>query len=159
MDVLDYLKKHDISFVEHRHSAVFTVEEAKNDPIHTKIEGIHSKNLFLKNRKSTRFFLVVMPANKPFHISEFENIVNDKIKFGNEQNLKELLGVSAGAVSPFGLLNDTEHIVELFIDEEIWNAKIVSFHPNDNSKTLELQGKDFQTYVDSLKNPLRVLKV
>jgi Ala-tRNA(Pro) deacylase len=159
MDIKEYLKKLNISFKEFKHKPVFTVEETKQEGIYKNIRGIHSKNLFLKDRKSRRFYLVVMPEDKPLIIKQLEEKIHDKIKFANPDNLKDILGLIPGSVSPFGLINDKDNIVNVLIDKEVWESSFVSFHPNINTETLELSKDDFHKYIDSLKNELKILEM
>jgi len=152
MEIKKYLKELGIKFKEFNHPAVFTCEEA--DKYNKEIKGIHSKNLFIKDRKSKIFYLLIMPAEKKLYMKELETILKDKVKFANEKNLKNILNLTAGAVSPFGLINDKSNIVKIIIDKEIWNSDFVSFHPNINTETLELIKEDFHKYIKSLKNEL-----
>lgn len=152
MEIKKYLDNIGIEFKLHKHPAVYTCEEMEKY-IDT-IKGIHSKNLFIKNRKSKNYYLVILPAEANFDFKKFETLLNDKLKFSNENDLKNFLGVTSGAVSPFGLINDKETKVKVLIDKKIWSSDFVSFHPNINTETIELRGKDFQKYIKSLKNKL-----
>ncbi len=159
MEIKAYLKNLNIKFKEFRHRPVFTVEEAKKERLNEKIRGIHSKNLFLKDRKSKEFYLVILPENVPLDIKNLGEKLGDKIKFANEMDLKNILNLTPGSVSPFGLINDAEGKVKLIISEEVWKADYVSFHPNINTETLELSKEDFYKYINSLKNELKVMKL
>ncbi len=152
MEIKEYLKEKEIKFKTFTHPAVYTCEEAEK--YNKKIKGIHSKNLFLKDRKSRTFYLVIQPANKKVDIEELSKQLKDKLKFANENDLKEILNVSTGAVSPFGLINDKEHKTIVVIDKEIWDSEFVSFHPNINTETLELTKQGFHKYIGSLENKL-----
>lgn len=158
MEIKGYLKSLGIKFREFKHAPVYTCEEAKKERIYGDIKGVHSKNLFLKERKSKRFYLVIMPENKPLDINQLGEELGDKVKFANEDNLKEILNLTPGSVSPFGLINDKEHKTIIVIDKEVWEADFVSFHPNVNTKTLELSNKDFQKYIKSLDNELKIIE-
>lgn len=92
-------------------------------------------------------------------MNKLSGILEDKLKFANEADLKEILGLETGAVSPFGLINDTENKVILVIDEAVWNSNFVSFHPNVNIETLELSKTDFHKYIDSLDDELRIIRI
>lgn len=151
-NIKSYLKELKIEFKIHIHPAVYTCEEA--DKYSQDIKGIYSKNLFMKNNKSLRFYLIIIPENERLNIKKFESILNQKLKFANETELKNILNITAGAVSPFALINDKESQVNLIIDNKIWDSEFVSFHPNINTETLELKGKDFQKYIHSLNNKL-----
>lgn len=159
VDIKEYFKDRAIQYTVFAHAPVFTVEEAKRERLHEKIRGVQCKNLFLKERKSRRFYLLVAPEHKKVDLKLFGESIGDSIKFANEQDLKEYLGVTPGAVSPFGLINDRDHKVQLIIDKEVWDAQFVSFHPNINTETLELSGIDFHKYVESLSNELKIIEV
>jgi len=154
MEIKKYLKNLGINFKEFIHPAVYTCEEAEK--YNQDIRGIHSKNLFIKNKKSKRFYLVIMPADKKLEIGKLSEILNDKIKFANEKDLKKILNLSSGAVSPFGLINDKERKTRIIIDKKIWESDFVSFHPNINTETIELSKKGFHKYINSLKNELLI---
>jgi len=156
MEIKEYLKNKGITFKEVTHQAVYTVEESKKLNIHDELKGIHSKNLFLKNRKGNKFYLIILPENKKLDLELFENKLNEKLKFANEEELKEILGLTRGAVTPFGLINDAESKVNIIIDKEILESDYVNFHPNVNTATLNLSKKDFQKYLSSLKNEVTI---
>lgn len=157
MDIKSYLKEKGIEFKSFEHPPVFTCEEAEKQRIYAEIRGIHSKNLFLKERKSRRFYLVILPADKRLEIRELEAVLGDKLKFANENDLKEILDLTQGSVSPFGLINDKGHKAVVVIDKKVWYSDFVSFHPNVNTETLELSGRDFQKYIKSLSNKLKII--
>ncbi len=153
-----FLKKHEIAFTLHEHPAVFTCEEAE---IHCKnVPGIACKNLFLKDRKGKKFFLVIIPAKKKLIMSDIaQHLKLKQVKFASEQNLLELLQLTPGSVSILGLLHDTEKVVQLIIDKEIWDAKEVSFHPNINTASLAFSKENFHKLVRALRDEWQVLNL
>jgi len=156
---IQYLQGYDIKYVLHQHPAVFTVAEAE---IHCKnIPGMPGKNLFLKEKNKygeKRYFLVIMPALKRLDLKALQKKLEvKKLTFCNTEELKEILGLTPGAVSPFGLINDKENKVKVLIDEELWRAEIVNFHPNVNTASLELKREDFHKYIDSLQNEVEII--
>jgi len=152
MDIKKYLKENEINFRTYEHPAVYTCEEAEK--YSKKIRGFHSKNLFLKNKKSITFYLVIVPAKKKTDLKKLSEITEDKLTFANEKDLKQKLKLSTGAVSPFGLINDEKGEIILIIAKEVWDSDYVSFHPNINTETLELSKQNFHKYINSLKNKL-----
>ena len=183
MEIKQYLKNLNIGFKTYSHPPLYTCEQAEK--YNKEIKGIHSKNLFLKSKKSPNFYLIILPSSEKLNLKEFESLLNEKLTFANEKELKDILNLSAGAVSPFGLINDKENFAilqnsqesplkihsdkdkkmnysksskenktTLIIKKDIWNSDFVSFHPNINTETLELTGKDFQKYIGSLKNKM-----
>ncbi len=155
MDSEKFLQLHQIKYTIHHHRAVYTCEEAEKY-CHN-IPGISSKNLFLRNENKQRYFLAVLPANKRIDLKKFAQLVKSKkISFANTQSLKEKLNTTSGSVSPFNLLHDQEHQIELFIDQQVYDAKIVGFHPNYNTATIELSQKMFHKFLQTLKNPTTI---
>lgn len=155
MEIKQYLKELNIKFKTYLHPPLYTCEQAEK--YNKEIKGIHSKNLFLKNKKSTDYYLVIIPANEKLNLKEFESLLNQKLTFANEEELKTILNLTTGAVSPFGLINDANNLVTLIVKSSVWNYDFVSFHPNINTETLELKGIDFQKYIKSLKNKLLII--
>ena len=156
-DVKQYLFEQGIQFQVFQHAPVFTCEEAKEHSIYQNIRGVHSKNLFLKDKKSKRFFLLIVPEHIKVNMDEVGLLVSERIKFANVMDLQEILHLTPGSVSPFGLLNDKEHKVEVLINTEVWESEYVSFHPNINTETLELAKDDFHKYIKIIGNEYRVL--
>lgn len=157
MEIKTYLQNLEISFKPFTYPAVFTCEEAEE---HFKpIRGVHSKSLFIKDRKSRRFYLVILPFEKKANLKALANELKDKqLKFASEENLKEILALLPGCVSPAGLINDQEHKVKVVIDKEVWDSEFASFHSNENIETLELKKEDFHKFINSLENELKIVE-
>lgn len=154
-EVKTYLKNIGVNFVTHKHPAVYTCEEAKR--LCGDIPGIHSKNLLLKGKKTEKFWLIILPEYKRLDLKFLETKFKEKLSFANEEDLKRVLGIKAGAVSAFSLINDKENTVDLILDKEILDSSIVSFHPNVNTETLELSKADFKKYLNNLKNKIEII--
>jgi Ala-tRNA(Pro) deacylase len=155
-DVEKFLKSKQITYILHEHPAVYTCEEAEK--YCGNIPGLACKNLFLRDKKKQRYFLLILPAQKRSDLKELAKIVGEeKITFASSEDLMEKLGLEPGSVSPFGVVNDIKSGVELYIDKEVSDAEIVSFHPNRNTATLELSQEMFRKFLDSVKNVSRVV--
>lgn len=151
----DFLNKNNIEFVLHSHPAVYTVEEAQKH-CYT-IPGMHCKNLFLRDSKTKIFYLVTLPALKQIQLKVIRKILKaKKVTFARPEELKEILELEPGAVSPFGLINNEKNDVPYFIDEEVWKAERVCFHPNVNDETLELTKKEFMNAVKAFGNNFEI---
>lgn len=150
-----WLAEHNIEYILHTHPAVFTVPEAK---IHTgHISGSHCKNLFLKNKKSGQLYLVTIPYNKRLDLNQYRKMIGaPKVRFAGPEDLLEVLGTAPGAVSPLGLVNDTEDKVIFMIDEDIWNANEICCHPNINTETLQIPGPEFQKLIKATKTTVEI---
>jgi len=153
-----WLAEHNIQYTLHTHPAVFTVPEAK---IHTGyIPGSHCKNLFLKNKKSGQLYLITIPYDKHLDLNQFRRMIGaPKVRFAGPEDLLEFLGITPGAVSPIGLVNDTNNKVIFMIDEEIWNAEEVCCHPNINTETLQIPGLHFQKLIKATGTTMEIIKL
>ncbi|MHA1192757.1 MAG: prolyl-tRNA synthetase associated domain-containing protein [Promethearchaeota archaeon] len=151
----NWLSSHNIQYILHQHLAVFTVPEAKIHCGH--IEGIHCKNLFLKNKKTSQFYLVTIPYDKRLDLNGFRRMIGvPKIRFAEPEDLLDVLGITPGAVSPIGLVNDIENRTIFIIDEEVWNADEICCHPNINSETMQIPGSEFQKLIEATGNTLEI---
>lgn len=151
MAVAEFLKENKIDYVMHEHPPVYTCEEAA---IHcSDIPGIASKNLLLKDKKSEKYFLVIIAADKKLDNRQMQDFSGaKKIRFGNPDELDSLMGLTPGSVSPLGLINDTENNIIVLIDQDVWESDIVSFHPNRNNATLEIKKDMFHKLMKTLGN-------
>ena len=141
-----YLAELGIVCERHEHPPVATVAEAEH--YWGGIDALHAKNLFLRNQKGTRHFLVVLAFTRRGDLAALgEHFGEKKLGFASPELLLAHLGLTPGSVSPFGLLNDLSHKVEVAIDTAIRDAARVAFHPNVNTATLVLSGLDFQRYL------------
>ena len=145
------LKKLNIPYEVFEHPPLDTIEIALE--YWRNIDAMHCKNLFFRNHKGNRHYLVIIKDTTPFNIRSLEQkLKQGKLTFGSEKRLMKYLGVKPGSVSPFGLINDEEHHVHLFLDQQLKNADKISFHPNDNTASLVLSYKDFINYLKQMNN-------
>lgn len=124
-----------IHFRIYEHPAVFTVEDAWLRA--SRVPGAQTKNLFLRNRKKSAFYLVIADAAFSVDLKRLaKDLHEDRLSFASPETLRELLGAEPGSVSPFCLLADTNHLVRAVADERLLEYHEVGFHPNDNTATL-----------------------
>ena len=101
------------------------------------------KNLFLCNRRKTKFYLVVMPGDKPFKTKELSGQMGiSRLSFGDESRMEELLDLHPGSVSVLGLMNDKEHRVQLVIDEDVLRDEYFGCHPCENTSSIRFKTAD-----------------
>ncbi|MBN1778674.1 MAG: prolyl-tRNA synthetase associated domain-containing protein [Candidatus Buchananbacteria bacterium] len=157
-DLYSILADSNISYQKFDHEAVFTVDEAKK--IRWDFTGAETKNLFVKNRNSDQYYLVVMLADKRADLKKLAAQLNEsKLSFASPEQLKEILGLTPGSVSPFGLINDEKHQTIVVVDQEIFNFEKVGFHPNINTATLALSTDDFKKFLTSTQNQIKYLTI
>lgn len=152
----EFLRVNNISYTLHEHPAVYTCEEAER--LCQNVPGLACKNLFLKNKKGSRYFLVILPAKNQVDLNRLAVLVGEsRVSFASPERLLEKLGLTPGAVSPFGLLNNYDKDVEVLVSQNVDKASIVSFHPNRNTASLELTGEMFQKFLKCLDNKVTVV--
>lgn len=127
------------------HPAVFTCAEAE---VHRpRLPAVSTKNLFLCDKKARRFFLAVTACEKTVKLDQLASQLGvATLRFGSEENLMRLLGVTRGAVTMMSLVNDQEHRVELWIDAEIWPGEYFLSHPLVNTATLVLSKSELERF-------------
>ena len=135
-----------ISFERHVHPAVATVDEAVQH--WGGIDATHCKNLFLRNQKGNRHYLVVVLHPKRADLRAVaDQIADGKLSFASPERLKTHLGLTPGSVSPFGLINDAARTVRVVLDRDLKAASRVSFHPNINTRTYVIATDDFMRFL------------
>lgn len=145
-----------IAYTRHEHPPVFTVEEAERHWEH--IEATHCKNLFVRNKKGNNHYLVIVERSKSVDLKRLAVLLgDDRLSFASSDRLERLLGLSPGAVSPFGLLNDAARAVTVVLDKQVTEASRVAFHPNANTATVALSFADFNRFLASCGHRVRVL--
>lgn len=144
-EFLDFMSINGFEYQRIEHPAVFTCAEAE---LHRpKVSAVSTKNLFLCDKKARRFFLVVTACEKTVKLDELSSQLGvTHLRFGSEENLMRLLGVTRGAVTMMGLVNDTEHRVQLWIDAEVWHREYFLSHPLVNTATLVLSKAELERF-------------
>ena len=134
-----------IPYQNHEHAAVFTVEEAK--ALRGELTGGHIKNLFLRNKKE-EMWLVVAEEDKRIDLKALgERLGAGKLSFGSADRLMRYLGVLPGAVTPFGIINDTERKVKVVLDRDLLGFNPVNAHPLVNTMTTALAARDLVRFL------------
>ncbi len=152
-----WLNEQGIPYEKLEHKAVFTMEEMDEAGISAR--GGVVKNLFLRDGKGKNHFLVVVPEEKRVNLIDLsEQLCASKLSFASADRLEKYLGVVQGAVSPLGILNDEEHVVEVVFDRDLCHAKRVGIHPNDNTATVWLSFKDLKKIIEKQGNPISYIK-
>ena len=153
-EVLDRLNELGINYELDEHEAVFTIEAIIALGLNKR--GMIPVNLFLRDASGKRHFLVIHDGEKQSDLKKLrEEIGCSRLSFGSEERLMKHLGLTKGSVSPFGLINNTNHDVELVIDESIKGQKILGFHPNINTATVWISYDDFMRFVKACGNPVK----
>lgn len=149
--VFGFLDAHGIEYEVYDHPEAPTIEIARR---YWRDDGSkHCKNLFLRNHKGNRHYLVVLDGDRTLAVHDLEHRLHQgKLSFASEQRMERYLGLRPGSVSPFGLINDTENHVHLFLDRNLLAAPSLCFHPNDNTATVVISQPMFARFLEAAGN-------
>lgn len=156
--VFDALDALDIPYEVIEHKAAFTIEDMDNliDDSGNEV----AKNLFIRDDKKKRFFLVVFPKNKRADFKLLRaKLDTSPLTFASDELLWRFLGLTKGAVTPFGILNDTEGRVEVILDRDIKSMRRVGVHPNDNTATVWISPADLEAFMERRGHPVRYIEI
>nr|WP_300305045.1 prolyl-tRNA synthetase associated domain-containing protein [uncultured Anaerostipes sp.] len=158
--VIRILDEKKISYECMEHEPVYTVEEIQEKDLWHHEDGIGAKNLFLRDGSGKRHFLVVIRDDKQADLKEVRSeIGSSRLSFASQERLKKYLGVSAGSVSPLGILNDTECAVEVFFDRDLKEYSYIAVHPNDNSATVWMKTEDLVEMIREHGNSFEWIRI
>ena len=154
----EVLNEINIDFDYYEHPAAFTIEEAMR---HWKnVPATHCKNLFFRNHKGNKHYLVVLEATQQMNIHDIEQqLKQGKLSFASEQRMMKYLGLTPGSVSPFGLIHDTNNDVVVFMDEKLQKAGKLSFHPNLNTASIVVKYNDLIKFLNHVENKYQFIKL
>lgn len=117
------------------------------------------KNLFLCNRQKTKYYLLMMPGDKPFKTKELSSQINSaRLSFASEEDMEKYLDIKPGAVSVMGLMNDTENKVSLLVDEDILKGEYLGCHPCVSTSSMRIRIKDiFERFLPAVHHDMTVV--
>lgn len=140
------------------HEPVFTVAESRS--VKERIPGAHSKNLFLKDKKG-RFFLITAKDDTPIDLKRTHEALgaSGRLSFGSAEQLRALLGVEPGSVTPFAVINDAEGQVTMILDANLMEHERVNFHPLVNSMTTGVSREDLVAFLKAVGHDPQILKL
>lgn len=155
----DLLDKLNISYQRIDHEAAETMEIcAEIDKV---LEATICKNLFLCNRQKTNFYLLMMPGDKTFKTKELsKQIGSARLSFASPEDMERYLDITPGSVSIMGLMNDTENVVQLLVDEDVLKGEYVGCHPCINTSSIRIKTEDlFGRVLEAMHHTMRVVKL
>ncbi len=156
--VLQVLEHLGVKYEIFEHKPLPTIEIAME--VWKDIDATHCKNLFFRNHKGNRHYLVILESNHALDIHDLEQrLKQGKISFASQKRMDKYLGVNGGSVSPFALINDLENHVYVFLDNNLLNSKKISFHPNINTASVVISFGDFKRYLNYVGNSYEFLEL
>ena len=157
-ELFAFLAELGIAVWTRRHPPLFTV--ADSQALRGEIAGGHTKNLFLKDKKDN-YFLVTVGEDAVVDLKQIHHLIGaaGRVSFGRPEMLMELLGVTPGAVTVFGLINDTEGKVKIVLDQALMSHDVINGHPLTNEATTSIAAADLVRFVEATGHDPVILEV
>ena len=158
MDIYDFLRRHDIAYQRVDHPPVYTCEQARE--LVPPLPGMEVKNLFLRDKKGRRHFLVVVGYDKSVDLKALSGVIEAAgLTMASPERLERVLGLEPGSVTVLGVVNDSEREVEVVFDADVWEADAIRCHPLVNTTTLSIAREDIARLLDVTGHRHRVVQV
>lgn len=150
-----FLEEKKIPFTWVEHKAVYTIDEMEELGLESMDEI--AKNLFLRDQKGKRHFLVVVKGEKQVNLKELGEKIGTRLSFASEERLEKYMGLKKGSVTPLGVLNDENRAVEVFFDEDFCKLEKIGVHPNENTASVYLSPDDLLHMIREHGNALEII--
>lgn len=157
--IYEYIKNKQIWYEITEHKAVYSMSEISE--VEIPYPESDAKNLFVRDDKKENYYLITVRGNKRVNLKEFRKENNTRpLSFASEKELKDMIQILPGSVSPLGILNDKENKVKVFLDKEfIEKTDIIGIHPNDNTATIWLKTKDLINIIKEQGNKVELVEI
>ena len=158
-ETYDFLTDNGVEYEITEHEAVYNMEEL--DAVDLPYPGDDAKNLFVRDDKKRNYYLITVKGDKRVDLKEFRKTYGTRpLRFASEESLMSIMKLSSGAVTPLGILNDDDRVVEFYIDEDfLAGSGRIGVHPNDNTATVWLQASDLIKLIEDHGNNVNVITV
>lgn len=156
--ILTLLSDLKIPFTRFDHPAVFSCEESER--LCPKMPGAHTKQLLMKAKGKEIYVLAIVMHDKRVDTKALaKEFGGQSFSFVSPEKLLEMLGVTPGSVTPFGLTHDKDHRINVIVDEDAWNVGTFCFHPMVNTATLVIDHEGFEAFLKHTGHTFAVRKI
>ena len=156
-ETYDFLTAQGIAYEVTEHGAVYNMEEM--EALELPHKEVLAKNLFVRDDKKQSYYLITVNSERRVDLKEFRATFGTRrLSFANEDDMKELLGITPGSVTPLGLLNDTDCRVKFFIDKDFVDG-MIGVHPNENTATVWMQTADLIRIITEHGNEVQMMQI
>ena len=156
---LKALQEADIPYEIVEHPAVYTIEEMDLLDISFD-QGEIVKNLFLRDEKGRRHFLVVLGKDKKVNLKELKaKLATSNLGFASEERLQKYLNLEKGSVTPLGVFYDSENAVEVIFDEDLCQLKMIGVHPNVNTATVWITYQGLLQFMERYHHEIKQIHI
>lgn len=158
-ETYDFLNDKGIKYEITEHEAVYNMAELAK--VNIPYPEADAKNLFVRDDKRKNYYLITVKGDKRVDLKEFRKRNQTRpLTFASPDELMNILGLIPGAVTPLGILNDSERIVQIFLDKDFCAApELVGVHPNDNTATVWLKTGDLINIIKEHSNKINVVDI
>ena len=158
-EIYDFLEEKNIWHEITEHRAVYNMAELSQ--IDIPYPEADAKNLFVRDDKKRNYYLITVKGDKRVDLKEFRQKNHTRpLSFASEDDLMNIMGLTAGSVTPFGVLNDTELKVKVFIDRDFMEAPgLIGVHPNHNTATVWLKTEDMVHLIEAHGNLAELVEI
>lgn len=157
-EILDFLNFHEIEYKILEHVAADTIEEIESFGLPGTEHIV--KNLFLRDEKKRNYYLLVVRKDKIINLKELRLRLGARpLSFASEDELFDLLGLFKGSVTPFGVLNDKFHRVNVIMDEDVFEFPVIGVHPNENTSMVWISPDNLKKIIVDYGNSFLSLKL
>lgn len=145
-ELLPLLHQLGIPFTRFDHKAVFTCEESEG--LGTPIPGAHTKQLLMKAKNKEIYVLAIVMHDKRVDTKALaKDFGGQSFSFASPEKMMELMRLTPGSVTPFGLMHDTDRKIDVVFDEDAWSIGQFRFHPMINTATLNIDREGFEKFL------------
>ena len=158
-DIYNFLDNSGIWYEITEHDAVYNMDELAE--IELPYPENDAKNIFVYDDKKTNYYLITTTSKKRVDLKKFRQVYNTRaLRFVTEDDMVRIINLTAGSVTPFGILNDIECKINCFIDEDFIKLNnIIGIHPNDNTATVWLKIDDLVDIIKEHGNKVMVCEI
>lgn len=157
-ELLKILDNLEIQYTLYDHNEVFTIDDINS--LHIKFEGQYCKNLFLKNSRGNKHYLVIIKDSKKADLKQLARAIGStRLSFAEEESLYKYLRLKPGSVTPFGLINDEQKEIIVLLDSELVGLDKINFHPNINTATVTVSYEGLNRFLQWRNNRVEIAEI
>lgn len=158
IETLRYLDQHQINYEKIDHPAIYNMEDLAQ--LHLPHPEADAKNLFIRDDQKKHYYLLTVKGNKKVNLQQFrQKFGTRRLTFASPEDMKNMLQLEPGSVTPLGLLNDQSKQIPLFLDSYFIEQPLIAVHPNENTATIWLKSMDLIDLIKKHGNPVQITEM
>lgn len=158
IETLRYLDQHQINYEKIDHPAIYNMEDLAQ--LHLPHPEADAKNLFIRDDQKKHYYLLTVKGNKKVNLQQFrQKFGTRRLTFASPEDMKNMLQLEPGSVTPLGLLNDQSKQIPLYLDSYFIEQPLIAVHPNENTATIWLKSMDLIDLIKKHGNPVQITEM